>query len=133
MKTHRKKKLKLLFQKIKIPSFFNMRFLKRGFRFWWLRIISTGVPVSFSKNSLASIKKSGATAWESEIFFRFLLQQVYDVRRKLHCKQYFCKSSAFFLISATSHRVFFHFRLTIVSKLLKNLHVSELFLIFAAK
>ena len=32
MKPHGMKKLKLLFQKIKIPSF-NMRFLKRGFRF----------------------------------------------------------------------------------------------------
>ena len=58
MKPFRMQRLKLLFQKIKIPSF-NMRFLKRGFRFWWLRIISTGVPVSFSKNSLASISKNG--------------------------------------------------------------------------
>ena len=72
-------------------------------------------------------------ARQPEILFRFLLQQVYYVWRKLHCKQYFCKSSAFFLISTISHRVFFRFRLMIASKTLKNLHVSELFLIFAAK
>ncbi len=45
-------------QKIKIPSF-KMRFLKRGFRFWWLRTMSTEEPVAFSKNSLASIKRNG--------------------------------------------------------------------------
>lgn len=45
-------------QKIKIPSF-KMRFLKRGFRFWWLRTMSTGVPVSFSRNSFASINRKG--------------------------------------------------------------------------
>ena len=46
------------FQKIKIPSF-KMRFLNRGFKFWWLRTMSTEEPVASSKNPFASISKNG--------------------------------------------------------------------------